>query len=158
MGFAFTSDEVRAQERRYDDMRAKVTEELKRTFRPEFLNRIDAIIVFHSLNNDHIRQMVDLQLKRIRVQLAEQDIELDVTSEAMDLLARRGYDPQYGARPLRRIITNLIEDPLAEGLLDARFVPGKRIRVDVEDDLLKLTQEDRASVEEGELAAAGAET
>ena len=160
MGFSFTSDEVRAQERRYDDMRAKVTEELKRTFRPEFLNRIDGIIVFHSLNNAHIRRMVDLQLKRIRVQLAEQDIELDVTSDAMDLLAKRGYDPQYGARPLRRIITNLIEDPLAEGLLDARFIPGKRIKVDVEEDLLRLSQEERASVEaeEGELATAGAES
>ena len=76
----------------------------------------------------------------------------------MDFLAKRGYDPQFGARPLRRIITNLIEDPLAEGLLDARFVPGKRIRVDVEDDLLRLSQEDREAVEEGELATAGAES
>ncbi len=82
-----------------------------------------------------------------------------VTSDAMDLLAKRGYDPQYGARPLRRIITNLIEDPLAEGLLDARYVPGKRIRVDVEEDLLRITQEDREAVAEaeGELAIAGAE-
>ena len=71
---------------------------------------------------------------------------------------KRGYDPHFGARPLRRIIQNLIEDPLAEGMLDARFVPGKRIRVDVEDDLLRLSQEDREAVEEGELAIASAES
>jgi len=158
LGFAITGDEAKQQARQYDDMRVKVMDELKRTFRPEFINRIDAIVVFHALNNTHIRQITDLLLKRIRVQLAEQDIDLTVTDEAMDLLAKRGYDPQFGARPLRRIITNLIEDPLAEGLLDARFVPGKRIRVDVEDDLLRLSQEERDAVEEGELAIVGAET
>jgi len=159
LGFMITGDEARRQQNEYDSMSTKVMDELKRTFRPEFLNRIDATIVFHSLSNTEIRQITELQLKRVRHQLAEQDIELEVTSEAMDLLAKRGYDPQYGARPLRRIITNLIEDPLAEGLLDARYVPGKRIKVDVEEDLLRITQVDREVVAEaeGELAIAGAE-
>ena len=98
--------------------------QLKQTFRPEFLNRIDAMIVFHSLTQEQIRQIVDLELTRVRKQLAEQEITLEVTTEAMDLLGERGYDHTYGARPLRRIIQNLIEDPLAEGLLDSRFQAG----------------------------------
>ena len=79
------------------------------------------MIVFHSLTKEQIRQIVDLMLKRVRTQLTEQDITLDVTDEAMDLLAKRGYDHNFGARPLRRIIQNLIEDPLAEGMLETRF-------------------------------------
>jgi len=160
MGFSYTGDEARRQQNEYDSMRVKVTDELKRVFRPEFLNRIDETIVFHSLSDMEIRQITELQLKRLRHQLGEQDIELVVTSAAMDLLAKRGYDPQYGARPLRRIITNLIEDPIAEGLLDARYVPGKRVRIDMEDNLLRITQEDREAIveEQGELAIAGAES
>ncbi len=159
LGFSLSGDVARRRQNEYEAMRTKVTDALKQVFRPEFLNRIDETIVFHALDDSEIRQITELQLKRVRMQLAEQDIELFVTPEAMDLLAKRGYDPQYGARPLRRIITNLIEDPLAEGLLDARYIPGKRIRVDVQDDLLKITQEEREVAEtlEGELAIVGAE-
>jgi ATP-dependent Clp protease ATP-binding subunit ClpC len=147
-GFAVTDDQARQEKSNYDNMRGKVLGELRNTFRPEFLNRIDAIIVFHSLNAAQIRNITDLMLKRVREQLHEQNIELEVSEEAMDLLAKRGYDHTYGARPLRRIIQNLIEDPLAEGLLDARFVPGKTIVVEVVDDLLKLRQvEELASVQ-----------
>ncbi|MCA9863244.1 MAG: ATP-dependent Clp protease ATP-binding subunit, partial [Thermomicrobiales bacterium] len=138
LGFTIKEDEDKAKARDYDRMREKVTGELKQTFRPEFLNRIDAVIVFHSLAKDQIRQIVDLELARVRKQLLEQDIELEVTEAAMDLLGERGYDHTYGARPLRRIIQNLIEDPLAEGVLDTRFQAGSTIRVDVEEDLLKL--------------------
>ena len=95
------------------------------------------------------REIVDLELARVRTQLLEQDITLEVTKEAMDLLGERGYDHTYGARPLRRIIQNLIEDPLAEGLLNSRFVPGSTVQVDVEDDLLKL---DPVEVKTEELA------
>ena len=129
-------------------MRDKVLGELKNTFRPEFLNRIDGIIVFHSLTPVQIRQIVDdpAQADSDAAQRAEH--RLVVTEEAMDLLAKRGYDHTYGARPLRRIIQNLIEDPLAEGLLDARFVPGKTIVVEVEEDLLRLRQvEEMAAVQ-----------
>jgi ATP-dependent Clp protease ATP-binding subunit ClpC len=138
LGFAFKEDADKAQAREYDKMRDKVMGQLKQTFRPEFLNRIDAVIVFHSLTKDQIREIVELELARVRKQLQEQEIKLEVTTAAMDLLGERGYDHTYGARPLRRIIQNLIEDPLAEGLLNSRFQPGTTVRVDVEDDLLKL--------------------
>ncbi|MFL5761076.1 MAG: ATP-dependent Clp protease ATP-binding subunit [Thermomicrobiales bacterium] len=139
MGFSFKEDQDRAKRREYDQMRDKVMSQLKQTFRPEFLNRIDATIVFHSLTPEEIRQIVELELKRVRQQLSEQEIELEITTEAMDFLAERGYDHTYGARPLRRIIQNLIEDPLAEGLLNSRYLPNSKIRVEIEDDLLKLS-------------------
>ena len=138
MGFDFRQDAEKQAKRDYNQMRDKVMSQLKQTFRPEFLNRIDDVIVFHSLEKDQIRQIVDLELARVRGQVAEQDLELQVTEPAMDLLGERGYDHTYGARPLRRIIQTLIEDPLAEGLLSNRFPVGSTVRVDVEDDLLKL--------------------
>jgi ATP-dependent Clp protease ATP-binding subunit ClpC len=138
LGFAFKEEVDKAEQREYDKMREKVMSQLKQTFRPEFLNRIDAVLVFHSLTKDQIRAIVELELARVRTQLVEQEISLDVTEDAMNLIGERGYDHTYGARPLRRIIQNLIEDPLAEGLLNSRFTPGATVRVDVEDDLLKL--------------------
>jgi ATP-dependent Clp protease ATP-binding subunit ClpC len=149
-GFAFKEDKDKAEQREYDKMREKVTSSLKQTFRPEFLNRIDAVVVFHSLNADQIREIVELELDRVKKQLLEQDIRLEVSQAAMDLLGTRGYDHTYGARPLRRIIQNLIEDPLAEGLLNSRFQSGCVVRVDVEDDLLKLELAEAAPVEEVE--------
>jgi ATP-dependent Clp protease ATP-binding subunit ClpC len=138
LGFAMKESSDKVREREYGQMSEKVMGQLKQMFRPEFLNRIDATIVFHSLSKEQIREIVDLELKRVRKQLIDQGIKLDVSSEAMDLLGERGYDHTYGARPLRRIIQNLIEDPLAEGLLDSRFAENSTIRVEVEDDLLKL--------------------
>ncbi|HWK79584.1 MAG TPA: ATP-dependent Clp protease ATP-binding subunit [Thermomicrobiales bacterium] len=138
MGFAKREDDDATRTRDHGLMTTKVMERLKQTFRPEFLNRIDATIVFHSLTQEEIRNIVDLELARVRQQLAEQDITLEITIEAKDLLGERGYDHTYGARPLRRIIQNLIEDPLAEGLLNGRFLAGHTVRVTVEDDLLKL--------------------
>jgi ATP-dependent Clp protease ATP-binding subunit ClpC len=140
MGFVAREDEERTKSREYNAMKDKVMSRLKQTFRPEFLNRIDATIVFHSLSREQIRQIVDLEMTRVRIQLAEQDILLDIDIEAKDLLGDRGYDHTYGARPLRRIIQNLIEDPLAEGLLTGRFLPGHTVRVTVEDGLLKLEE------------------
>ncbi len=139
MGFESTQDADKTKQRDYDLMREKVMTQLKQSFRPEFLNRIDASIVFHSLTAEQIREIVEFELRRVRTQLAEQEIHLEVTTEAMDLLAERGYDHTYGARPLRRIIQNLIEDPLAEGLLESRFGANTTILVEVEDDLLKLS-------------------
>jgi ATP-dependent Clp protease ATP-binding subunit ClpC len=114
-----------------EDIRKKVDDALKQLFRPEFLNRIDATIIFHALTNDEIRQITRLMLKRVQNQLREHNLTLEITDEACDLLAKRGYDPAYGARPLRRIITNLIEDPLSEGVLEGRFRSGDRVLVDV---------------------------
>jgi ATP-dependent Clp protease ATP-binding subunit ClpC len=139
-GFTTVADADKKVEQDYERMKDRVTGQLKQVFRPEFLNRIDGVIVFHPLTSVQIREIVDLELKRIRMQLEEQEIKLEITLAAMDLLGERGYDRQYGARPLRRIIQNLIEDPLAEGLLDGRYKAGASIVVDVEDDLLKIVE------------------
>jgi ATP-dependent Clp protease ATP-binding subunit ClpC len=138
LGFATAESPEKRLQHEYQVMKDKVLGQLKQTFRPEFLNRIDAVIVFHPLTPEHVRQIVSLELKRVRKQLAEQQISLEVTDAAMDLLAKRGYDRQFGARPLRRIIQNLIEDPLAEGLLQGRFKPGSTVVIDVRDDLLAI--------------------
>jgi ATP-dependent Clp protease ATP-binding subunit ClpC len=142
LGFAVAENKEKRAQYEYQVMRDKVLNQLKQTFRPEFLNRIDAVIVFHPLSPEQVRQIVDLELKRVRKQLAEQDITLEVTTAAKDLLAERGYDRQYGARPLRRIIQNLIEDPLAEALLQGRFKPGSTIVIDVRDGLLSIEPAD----------------
>ncbi|MDQ4098948.1 MAG: NDP-hexose 4-ketoreductase, partial [Chloroflexota bacterium] len=116
----------------------KVMGRLRKTFRPEFLNRIDATIVFHSLTQTQIRQIVDLELSRVRRQLSEQEITLEIGEDAMDIIGERGYDHDFGARPLRRVIQNLIEDPLAEGLLNSQIMQGSTVRVEVEDGEIKL--------------------
>jgi ATP-dependent Clp protease ATP-binding subunit ClpC len=113
-----------------EDVRKKVDDALKQLFRPEFLNRIDATIIFHALTNDEIHQITAIMLKRVQEQLKEHGLTLDVGDGAHELLAKRGYDPAFGARPLRRIITNLIEDPLSEGVLDGRFRAGDIVVVD----------------------------
>jgi ATP-dependent Clp protease ATP-binding subunit ClpC len=123
------TDEARAQNS-YNIMREKVQAELKNNFRPEFLNRIDATVVFRTLTVDEIRQIVDLMLKRVREQLKAQQLGLEVTQSAKDHLIKLGWDPAYGARPLRRVIQNTIEDVLAEHLLLGRYEPGTTIVVD----------------------------
>ena len=121
LGFALHNDEETSRKREFDTMKDKVMGRLKQTFRPEFLNRLDATIVFHSLTREQIRQVVEVELARVRKQLIEQGISLDISPEAMDMIGDKGYDHHFGARPLRRQIQTLIEDPLAEGLLDILF-------------------------------------
>ncbi len=120
------------------ETRRNVNDALKQMFRPEFLNRIDGTIIFHPLTNEEIRTIALLEIDRVRQQLKEKNITLEITDEALDLVAKRGYDPQYGARPLRRMVTNLVEDPLSEGLLAGRFVTNDKVLVDVEENLLRL--------------------
>ena len=129
LGFAPQGEAARTAEEEYQKLKEKVLGELKKTFRPEFLNRIDAVVVFRQLTREQIRQIVDLMLKRVQVQLSEQQITLKLTAEAKDYLAEKGWDPVFGARPLRRTIQTLVEDPLAEGLLAGRFKPGQTILV-----------------------------
>ncbi|MEZ4570293.1 MAG: ATP-dependent Clp protease ATP-binding subunit [Thermomicrobiales bacterium] len=138
VGFGVAGDEAEKERHEYESMRERVLGQLRQVFRPEFLNRIDNVVAFHSLTQPEIREIVDLELARVRKQLEDKEITIEFTIEAMDLLGERGYDPQYGARPLRRIIQNLIEDPVAEGLLEGRFSNGDHIEVNVEDDLLKI--------------------
>ncbi len=131
LGFRAVADTDEAREQNsYEIMREKVQAELKNNFRPEFLNRIDATVVFRTLTVDEIRQIVDLMLKRVREQLKAQQMGLEVSQEAKDHLIKLGWDPAYGARPLRRVIQNLIEDVLAEHLLLGRYEPGTTIVVD----------------------------
>jgi ATP-dependent Clp protease ATP-binding subunit ClpC len=146
LGFGGTPDGDSKIKQDYEVMKERVMGQLKQTFRPEFINRIDSTVVFHPLTSVQIREIVNLELERIRKQLLEQEIIFEITEGAMDLLGVRGYDRQYGARPLRRIIQNLIEDPIAEGLLEGRFTPGITVKVDVEDDLLKIVSSDLATV------------
>jgi ATP-dependent Clp protease ATP-binding subunit ClpC len=131
LGFRAMGDtEASKAEASYELIKEKVAAELKQNFRPEFLNRIDATVVFRSLTVDEIRQIVDLMLQRVRDQLKAQQMSLEVTQEAKDHVIKLGYDPAYGARPLRRVIQNMIEDVLAEHLLLGKYEPGTVIVVD----------------------------
>ena len=135
LGFRPVSPDVEIErEAQYERMKAKVLEQLKSSFRPEFLNRIDSQVVFRSLNVDEIRQIVDLLLARVRNQLRAQQIDMEVTEAAKDHVIKLGYDVDYGARPLRRVIQSMIEDPLAEALLVGTFKAGDTILVDRDED------------------------
>jgi ATP-dependent Clp protease ATP-binding subunit ClpC len=129
IGFSATAD----AEVTYEKMKDKVMDELKRSFRPEFLNRIDEVIVFHSLSRQHVKAIVDLMMKRVRDQLKAKDVEIELTDSVKELLAEKGYDPSLGARPLRRTIQRLVEDPLAEKMLYKEFNAGQTIIVDARD-------------------------
>jgi ATP-dependent Clp protease ATP-binding subunit ClpC len=133
IGFTSHSNEAKSWQENYDKMKEKLLSELKKTFRPEFLNRIDGVIVFHSLTKEHIRNIVDLMLASVIQQLAEKEIKLEVTDIAKDLLGEKGYDEVFGARPLRRVIQNMVEDKLSEDLLRGKFQPGDTIVVDAEE-------------------------
>jgi ATP-dependent Clp protease ATP-binding subunit ClpC len=113
-------------------MKAKVNDELKTHFRPEFLNRIDDIIVFHQLSEDEIVEIVDLMIAKLDSRLKDKDMAIELTSAAKALLAKRGYDPVLGARPLRRTIQREIEDPMSEKMLFGDLKPGEIVIVDVE--------------------------
>jgi len=132
MGFARGS---RAPEmsRSFDNVKTKVQDELKRVFRPEFLNRVDETIMFHSLDEGEILQIVDLMLARVAKQVAQHGMDFDVSPAVKQHLAKEGFDPQYGARPLRRAIQRLIEDPLSEEVLLGRFVANDTVRVDMDE-------------------------
>jgi ATP-dependent Clp protease ATP-binding subunit ClpC len=118
----------------YERMKEKVNDALKQHFRPEFLNRIDEVIVFHELSRDEVTSIVDLMIRRVRVQLEGQGLGLELTQDAKLLLADKGYDPTLGARPLRRAIQRMVEDPLSEHILHKQFRAGEIIVVDVEPD------------------------
>jgi len=132
-GFASHSDEAKSQEQDYERMKEKLLGELKKSFRPEFLNRIDGVVVFHSLTKEHIRQIVDLMLTMVQQQVAEKGLKLEVTDAAKDFLGEKGYDEVFGARPLRRTIQNMVEDKLSEDLLRGKFQSGDTVVVDLEE-------------------------
>ncbi|MTI94263.1 MAG: ATP-dependent Clp protease ATP-binding subunit [Firmicutes bacterium] len=133
----FRTDDVGAD---YESMRDQVMSELKSTFRPEFLNRIDDVIVFHALERAHIDDIVRLMLGELEVRLAEHGLSMEVTAAARELLAEKGFDPTYGARPLRRAIQHLVEDELAEEMLKGSFAAGDRVTVDAKEGELVFTK------------------
>jgi ATP-dependent Clp protease ATP-binding subunit ClpC len=130
LGFAITREDEETREQEYGQMKAKVMDALKRTFRPEFINRLDGVMVFRSLSRDEIAMIVELELKPLRMQLAEQEMKLVTSESARMAIAEAGFDPEYGARPLRRVIQSELQDELSEALLSNRFVPGDTIEVD----------------------------
>ena len=136
LGFSTNDDESKDK---YEKLKETVTEEMKKAFRPEFLNRIDETIVFSHLSKEEIRQIVDLMLKDLFKRLAERDLSVEVTDEVKDYLAKDGYSEAYGARPLRRLIQRKIEDMLAEEILSGKYAPGDTIRLTLVDD--KITFE-----------------
>jgi len=130
IGFSLSSDKLKEAEDNFNEKKEQVLKELKNHFRPEFLNRVDKIIVFKPLNNERIQEIVRLQLKELAERLGEKEIGIEATPAAVELLAKFSYDPEYGARPVRRKIQDLIEDPIAEKILNGEFKEGSTIKID----------------------------
>ncbi len=145
LGFSAAED---AKKDKYEKLKETVNEELKKAFRPEFLNRIDDIIVFSHLSKEEIRQIVDLMMKDLFKRLAERDLSIEVTDEVKDYLAKDGYNEAYGARPLRRLIQKKIEDQLAEEILTNAYQPGDTILLKLVDDKIVFERKEGAKAEE----------
>jgi ATP-dependent Clp protease ATP-binding subunit ClpC len=152
VGFHVEDEEVG-----YEYMKEKVTDELKKHFRPEFINRLDEIIVFHELTMGEIKQIVDLMLERVREQLTAQHLDLALTDDAKEFLGAEGYDPELGARPLRRAIQRLLEDPLSEQVLLGEFKVGTTILVGLDSENEELTFEGISSPDSPPVELAGQE-
>jgi ATP-dependent Clp protease ATP-binding subunit ClpC len=133
IGFTVKGDEDKLESKNHDRMKSKVMEEVKRFFRPEFLNRVDSTVVFHALNRANILKIVDLMIAEVSKSLLEKGIFLEVTQATKDFLTDQGFDPVFGARPLRREIQNHIEDKLADEFLRGKFGAGDTVEIDVED-------------------------
>lgn len=140
LGFSLKRDEAVEEKLAYEDMRKKLMESLKRVFRPEFINRLDAIIVFRSLSKEDIQKIVELELNKVSKRLEDHQVILQAAPAALELLAEQGYDPDMGARPLRRVIQQKVEDPLSDALLSGRFSDGDTILVEVKDGDIELRQ------------------
>jgi ATP-dependent Clp protease ATP-binding subunit ClpC len=144
IGFATTKEGAKAQKRSYEDMKEKVLGEVRKTFRPEFLNRIDEIVVFHELTEGQLRSIVDLMIKELEDRLAERKLAIEVTEAAKSWLAKEGFDPVYGARPLRRAIERYVENPLSTKLLRGEFKEGDMVLVDLGEGELMFTAKEAA--------------
>lgn len=154
LGFNLQRDEETEERLAYQEMHKKLMVALKRVFRPEFLNRVDAAIVFHALTREQIEKIVDLELAKLSTRLYEYDISLEASSEARAHMAEMGYDPEMGARPLRRVIQNHVEDYLSDALLSKKFSNGDHILINVKDDELVFSTE-KVKNNQKEMAPAG---
>lgn len=132
LGFALARDEKEEEKQNYDDMRKKLLDSLRHVFRPEFINRLDGVIVFHPLNQEHLHSIVNLELAKVAERMQEHNISLHASEAALDQLATEGYDPEMGARPLRRVIQDKVEDRLSDAVLSHEFNEGDSILVDVD--------------------------
>ena len=139
LGFAAKASEAQTDDSAYERMKDKVMDEVKRFFRPEFLNRIDSTVVFHQLTRDEIQEIVDLMMNQVRTELGEKEITLEITEAAKAHLGENGFDPVLGARPLRRLIQDEIEDSLSDEVLSRRLVAGDVAMIDFEDGAIKIT-------------------
>jgi len=139
LGFATPKDDARTKKHSYEAMKEKVMAEVKKTFRPEFLNRLDEIIVFHELTEAQLRNIVDLMVKDLQKRLAERKLGIELTEKAKSWLAKEGYDPTFGARPLRRMIERQVENPLSSSLLRGEFKEGDTVKVNLGKDGLTFT-------------------
>jgi ATP-dependent Clp protease ATP-binding subunit ClpC len=142
LGFAFQRDEAIEEKEVYAEMRKTLMDQLKRQFRPEFINRVDSIIVFRQLSQANIRQIVDIILGEVNERLVEHDLKLEATDAARDWLAQHGYDAEFGARPLRRLVQTSVEDKLSDAVLSGKFkgTPIIVVDVDSETDEIILTR------------------
>lgn len=148
-GFSFKRDESIEAEEKYADMQKTLMDQLKKEFRPEFINRVDSIVVFRQLSKDNIRQIVDIILGEVNERLVEHEMRIEATDASRDWLAEHGYDAEFGARPLRRLIQTAVEDSLSDAVLSGKFDENKIIIVDVEDDKIVLRHsEETNEVEE----------
>jgi ATP-dependent Clp protease ATP-binding subunit ClpC len=154
IGFDLASDEELSRKRDYEDMRRKLLKSLKDTFRPEFINRVDSVVVFHALSKNNIRAIVGLELDKVRERLVERNMRLEITPEGVDLLVKLGYNPEMGARPLRRVIQEKIENQLSDAVLSGKFEPGDIVLVSAN---LEANEEDGGDVilEKGDPAIYG---
>ena len=139
LGFSANTDKKQEENKEYEDTKKEVMSELKKQFRPEFINRIDEIIVFHKLGQNEITQIIDIMLKRVQKRLQDQNYKIEIDQTAKDIIAKNGVDDNYGARPLRRAIQNLIEDKIAEAILDGKIKPNKPAKVTAQDDKIQIS-------------------
>ncbi len=149
LGFAFQQDSAVVEAAEHSDMQKKLMDELKRAFKPEFINRVDSVVVFRQLSKEHIREIVNIQLEEVNERLAENEIRVTATEAAKDWIAEEGYDPEYGARPLRRVIQMEIEDRMSDEVLAGKIVEGSVVSVDyVEGEVvLSVTEQEKEELE-----------
>ncbi len=138
LGFSQNTDKKEGQEKEYEEIKKDVMAELKKQFRPEFINRIDDIIVFHKLTDEDIGQIIEIMLKQVQKRLKEQEYNVEIDKSVKDLVAKKGIDTNYGARPLKRAIQSNVEDKIAEAILDGKIIPHKKVKIIAENDEVKV--------------------
>jgi ATP-dependent Clp protease ATP-binding subunit ClpC len=129
----------------FEEIETLVREELKRYFRPEFINRIDSVVIFKPLKKEHVKQIVDLMIKRLEERLKDKELKLQISDSAKEYLANKGYDPAFGARPLRRVIEKEVETPLAMKLISGEIQEGDTVMIDVEDGKISIKRADQSA-------------